>query len=79
MVDPDTGRKRLDTLEGERDFDTTEIDRKITAPHSNRLILEQLRGRSRGAYRFWESLASCREPPSARRAWASSWILAMSS
>ena len=43
QVDPETGRKRLDTLEDERDFDTTEIERKITAPHSNRLILEELK------------------------------------
>ena len=43
MVDPETGRKRLDQLEDEREFDTTEIERKVTAPDSNRKILEELK------------------------------------
>ena len=34
QVDPQTGLSRLDTLEDERAFDTAEIERKITAPHS---------------------------------------------
>jgi type I restriction enzyme R subunit len=33
----------MDTLEDERAFDTTEIERRITAPHSNRLILEEVK------------------------------------
>jgi type I restriction enzyme R subunit len=43
QVDPQTGLSRMDTLEDERAFDTTEIERRITAPHSNRLILEELK------------------------------------
>jgi type I restriction enzyme R subunit len=43
QVDPQTGQSRIDTLEDERAFDTTEIERKITAPQSNRLILEELK------------------------------------
>ena len=43
QVDPQTGLSKLDTLEDERAFDTTEIERKITAPQSNRLILEELK------------------------------------
>jgi type I restriction enzyme R subunit len=43
QVDPHTGLSRLDTLEDERAFDTAEIERKITAPQSNRLILEELK------------------------------------
>jgi type I restriction enzyme R subunit len=43
QVDPQTGLSRMDTLEDERAFDTTEIERKITAPQSNRLILEELK------------------------------------
>ena len=36
QVDPQTGLSRMDTLEDERAFDTTEIERRITAPQSNR-------------------------------------------
>ena len=43
QVDPQTGLSRMDTLEDERAFDTAEIERRITAPHSNRLILEELK------------------------------------
>jgi len=42
FVDPDTGLSRMDTLEDERQFDTAELERKVTAPASNRKILEEV-------------------------------------
>jgi type I restriction enzyme R subunit len=42
-VDPDTGTRQLDLLEDERVYDATSVERKITAPDSNRKILEELR------------------------------------
>ncbi|HRY55092.1 MAG TPA: DEAD/DEAH box helicase family protein [Spirochaetia bacterium] len=42
LVDTETGRERLDQLEDERSFDASEIERKITAPDSNRRILEEV-------------------------------------
>ncbi|MCB5275919.1 putative DNA repair helicase RadD [Arthrobacter sp. SO5] len=42
-VDPETGDIRLDLLEDERAFDASEIERKVTAPDSNRKILEELK------------------------------------
>lgn len=42
-VDPETGTKQLDLLEDERAFDATEVERKVTAPDSNRKILEELK------------------------------------
>jgi type I restriction enzyme R subunit len=41
LVDTQTGRRQFDVLEDERDFDTSEIERKVTAPDSNRRILEE--------------------------------------
>jgi type I restriction enzyme R subunit len=43
QVDPETGTRQLDLLEDERVFDAREVERKITAPDSNRKILEELR------------------------------------
>ena len=43
FIDPDTGATRLDYLEDERLFDTTQIERDITSPDSNRKILEELK------------------------------------
>ncbi|MBI3830391.1 MAG: DEAD/DEAH box helicase family protein [Planctomycetes bacterium] len=43
MVDTDTGKELLDKLEDERAFDTTEIEKKVTAPESNRKILEEVK------------------------------------
>ena len=43
QVDPETGAKQLDLLEDERAFDATEVERDITAPDSNRKILEELK------------------------------------
>ncbi|MCW8129987.1 MAG: DEAD/DEAH box helicase family protein [Planctomycetota bacterium] len=43
VVDTDTGHELLDKLEDERAFDTTEIEKKVTAPESNRKILEEVK------------------------------------
>jgi type I restriction enzyme R subunit len=43
IVDPTTGAESLDLLEDERQFDTTEIEEKITAPDSNRKLLEEIK------------------------------------
>jgi type I restriction enzyme R subunit len=42
-VDPDTGTRQLDLLEDERTYEATSVERKITAPDSNRKILEELK------------------------------------
>jgi type I restriction enzyme, R subunit len=42
-VDPMSGVKQLDLLEDERSFDTSKIEREITAPDSNRRILEEVK------------------------------------
>lgn len=42
-VDPETGTKQLDLLEDEREFNATEVERKVTAPDSNKKILEELK------------------------------------
>jgi type I restriction enzyme R subunit len=42
-VDPSTGARQLDLLEDERNFDATKVEREITAPDSNRKILEELK------------------------------------
>lgn len=43
QVDPETGTKQLDLLEDERAFDATEVERRVTAPDSNRKILTELK------------------------------------
>jgi type I restriction enzyme R subunit len=43
FVDPETGSKQLDELEDERQYDTTEIEEKVTSPDSNRKILEEIK------------------------------------
>jgi len=43
FVDPESGSKQLDLLEDERQFDTTDIEEKVTSPDSNRKILEELK------------------------------------
>lgn len=40
-VDTDTGQKALDQLEDERQFDAGAVERDITAPDSNRKIIEE--------------------------------------
>ncbi|MBI5510429.1 MAG: DEAD/DEAH box helicase family protein [Deltaproteobacteria bacterium] len=42
-VDPESGMTQLDLLEDERHFETTEIEAKVTAPDSNRKILEEVK------------------------------------
>jgi type I restriction enzyme, R subunit len=42
-VNPETGAQKLDFVEDERQFETTEIEAKITSPDSNRKILEELK------------------------------------
>lgn len=41
-VDTDTGQKALDQLEDERAYDAAEVERTITAPDSNRKIIEEV-------------------------------------
>jgi len=42
VVNPESGAEKLDLIEGEREFPTTEIEEKITSPDSNRKILEEV-------------------------------------
>lgn len=43
VIDTETGRERIDQLEDEREFTTTEIEEKITAPDTNQKIIEELK------------------------------------
>jgi type I restriction enzyme R subunit len=43
QVDPETGVKHLDLIEDERAFDASDVERKITAPDSNKRILAELK------------------------------------
>src|SRR5207245_9860897 len=43
VVNPESGSKQLYLLEDERQFDTTEIEQKVTSPDSNRKILEEVK------------------------------------
>lgn len=43
VIDAETGAEQLDRLEDERAFDTTDIERKVTAPDSNRKIIEEVK------------------------------------
>ena len=54
MIDPTSGAEQLDQVEDERQFDTGEIEQKVTAPESNKKILEEIKGYAlehRGALR----------------------------
>lgn len=42
VIDPLTGEARTELLDDERHFDTSEIEEKVTAPDSNRKILEEI-------------------------------------
>ena len=42
-IDPETGLSRRDQLEDQRQFDTSDIEVKVTAPASNRKILEEVK------------------------------------
>src|SRR2546422_8310930 len=44
VVDPESGLSRMDQLEDEREFATAEIEAKVTAPDSNRKIIEEVLG-----------------------------------
>lgn len=43
MIDTRTGREQIDQLEDEREFTSTEIEEKITAPDTNQKIIEELK------------------------------------
>lgn len=43
VVDPETGLSTLDQLEDERHFETSDLEATITAPESNRRIVEELK------------------------------------
>ena len=43
IVDPVSGTELLDQVEDERQFDATEVEQKVTAPDSNKKILEQIK------------------------------------
>jgi type I restriction enzyme R subunit len=43
FVDPESGSTQLDYLEDERQYDTTDIEQKVTSPDSNRKILEEIK------------------------------------
>lgn len=43
LVDPETGRTRLDQMEDERQFASAEIEERITAPDSNRKLLLEVK------------------------------------
>ena len=43
VVNAETGAKQLDLLEDERQFDTAEIEEKVTSPDSNQKILEEVK------------------------------------
>ncbi len=40
-IDPDTGAQRLDLLEDEKQFEPTQVERKVTSPDSNRKIIKE--------------------------------------
>ncbi|MBL8756740.1 MAG: DEAD/DEAH box helicase family protein [Planctomycetes bacterium] len=42
VVDPETGLSEMDKLEDERQFDSSELEAKVTAPESNRRILVEI-------------------------------------
>ncbi|QDT81995.1 Type-1 restriction enzyme R protein [Gimesia maris] len=43
IIDPESGAETRDTLEDERQFDSTEVERKVTSPDSNRKIAQELK------------------------------------
>ena len=42
-INPESGATQLDLLEDERQFDTADVERRITSPDSNRKILEEVK------------------------------------
>src|SRR5438094_1916109 len=43
VVNPESGAQQLDVLEDERQFDATQVERDITAPDSNKKILQEVK------------------------------------
>lgn len=43
IIDTETGREKIDQLEDEREFTSTEIEEKITVPVTNQKIIEELK------------------------------------
>jgi len=43
IIDPETGSETRDNLEDERQFETTELERKVTSPDSNEKIIAELK------------------------------------
>ncbi len=43
IIDPKSGAEQLDLIEDERQFDTSEIEEKVTSPDSNKKILEEIK------------------------------------
>jgi type I restriction enzyme R subunit len=43
LINPETGSKKLDSIEDERAFDASAVEREITSPDSNKKILEEIR------------------------------------
>lgn len=43
VVNPETGSKKMDVLEDQREFDSVAVEREITSPDSNRKILEEVK------------------------------------
>ncbi len=43
LKNPETGTELIDALEDEREFNSQDLERKITSPDSNRKILEEIR------------------------------------
>lgn len=43
VVDPESGLSQMDQLEDERQFETTDLEAKVTAPDSNRKIVEEVK------------------------------------
>jgi type I restriction enzyme R subunit len=43
LVDPETGLSKMDQLEDERQFETSELESKVTAPASTKKIVEELK------------------------------------
>jgi type I restriction enzyme R subunit len=43
VVNPETGLEKLDELEDQRDFDPSDVEKRVTSPDSNRKILEEIK------------------------------------
>ena len=43
VVDPETGIEKLDEIEDQRDFPSTEVERTVTSPDANKKILEEIK------------------------------------